>query len=1127
MIQFDQPSGGIGKKDRKRYTFSDFRGVDKSVAEINVAPNHAVESTNFVDRNGVLHKRYGWEQVYQFDDEINGFWELHLDGAKYTICYAGKNFYLKTASGWEKVYESDQLVSRRSSCYTQKNKAYFIGCGDFLVFRYDSKENKYAFFRVYDDKETYIPTTTAQISPIGNALEGVGKQYVRDNVNLLTGWRKNTIVGTETPIVEETQKLIYLLDAKPVVKNKTSILTIGDKSYTLTEKDTSEVTIEQGITLNELTFTTKTLQDGSSWGDIIEYYDWMNIFAQPLDSSIEEGQYGDWVLRLEGEGNVSCGLRWKREPDDVLEPKENVKPFYKYRVYTLYAFNEDRSNIVPILRDFHRLPYDEYFNINESDIELDYKIIDANKLEIKAIRTNKTDESEHSSVTFQVKIVAKGANGESIRQERIGIDRDEWSHTYSFTIGQLGLNELESATVKFVAGSGFMTRYNDIYRDTQSTVEMEYKINLPPLQEIQNIPVNGFFQGGSVKVAEYKTSTEEGFNTVAEGIGRLIELYGCSLAYTDDDIEVELFSNGQLVVCNSPIIGEEQIVTITYYSSQAISILPIQQSLVSTLYGVGEEANRLFIANGDNRDKPNVIYFSEMDDFTYFPDNFTKAVGGSANEVKGFIRLANGEMAALKSLNGNEPTVFVFRGEYISGYYDAEETESYTLPKFSTSGVSITQGVVAPHASANLADDSLFLSQNGVYALELSQGTDSQRFAKERSLPINNLLKECNLSELEEACAITYENKYYLAVPHYKKTSDKEVDEGKTYYERKGKSYVVSESPNADIGMSNYYEREDCVYVADAHYTFKPMGAMADTFSYEWYPLTNIPVHVWFILDGELYFGTKDGRVCRFIPDQYYDVKKLYLASDPESEKAKAYSQKQVKTIATKIDTDGDGLPDTDLDTNADGHIDTFSIAEGTEIEDGDTIIFTSGTLKGVVYDEVKDLLNKEMYIVKYQEKGVFNGNIQLKYTLDDDAPVIEFTIAKDLVAAIQKKTVVAASRTMPTFDFGMPDYLKTLESFTVTMNGVDGGYALLDISTRNNNRSIHQSVKGQSVYNDLKGFSNFSFNVPFQNSFTKKVLIRNFNYAILKINNDMPVDCAVSSISLMYKYNRASGGIK
>ncbi|MBQ9113907.1 MAG: hypothetical protein IJY05_03185 [Clostridia bacterium] len=1098
MIQFDYPSSGIGKKDRKRYTFSDFRGVDKSVAEINVAPTRAVESTNFVDRNGVLHKRYGWEQVYQFEGEINGFWELYLDGVNYTICYAGEIFYRKTENGWKEAYKSDKLVSRRTACYTQNKKAYFIGCGDFLVFRFDNEIGKYAFFRVYDDAETYIPTTTAQISPTDMVLEGIGEQYARDSVNLLTGWRKNTLVGVAVPS-ENTEGLYYALDSC-IGKNSSfcAELEISSKIYKLAYESDTEITVEENEDLSSCSFSL----NGAS-GSITNY----NYFPA-LNAEVESGEYFDWKLQIEGEGGVSCGLRWKKEAESSLKKKFSY-PNYEYNVYTLYLHNEDKSKEIPILRDYHRKAYDKNTDLNESEYGLSVDMNDEGGLSLTAIKNYE----DHLSLTFwmyvYVNVLDEYGNSVQYAFRPMMIRAGYMESTQ--TIDTSDMFALGYTSPK-IARIDYPTKVEHIptRRSRDWAVEEEYDINLPEIQDYSD------------SFASFFNSEVLTLKFIDSGIYDILTITADCLKYEDEELSVELQMTGYLNVKKWNIAEDEKKnISVKFYADNPLEAESILNTKYSTLYGVASEANRLFVANGDKADKSNVIFFSEMDDFTYFPDTFTKAVGGNANEVKGFIRLANGSMAALKSLNGNEPTVFVFNGEYISGYYDAEETEPYTLPKFSTSGVSTTQGIIAPYACSNLADDSLFLSQNGVYALELSQGTDSQRFAKERSLPINNLLKECNLSELEEACAITHENKYYLAVLHYKRTTDTSVVAGKTYYERVGGSYVKVEKPDEDTGMFKYYEREECVYVADAHYTFKPMGDMADTFSYEWYPLTNIPVRIWFLLNGELYFGTNDGRVCRFVENQYYDVKKIYLASNVESGEIKAYSQQQVKAITTV------------LDTNADGNIVTFSIAKDTEIADGDTIIFTSGTLLGIVKEdvyeelrvEVKDLLNTELYIVKCKnENDEFEGNIQLKYTPDGE--VVEFVKAENLTATIQKKTVVKASRTMPTFDFGMPDYLKTLESFTVTMNGVDGGYALLDISTRNN-RSFAQNVKGQSRYDTLNGFSQTSFNVPFQNSFTKKIMIRNFNYAIFKINNDMPVDCSVSSISVMYKYNRASGGIK
>ena len=979
MIQFEYPSSGIGRKERKKYTFSNFRGVDTSVAPINVDSVRAVESTNFVDRNGVLHKRYGWEQMYQFDCEINGFWALNLGGVDYTICYAGTTFYILKETGWEKLYrdEYNTLVSRRTACYVQNNKAYFIGCGDLLVFRPARDTGIFQIYRVADDEDTYIPTTTAQILPTNETDKGLHGQYVRDGVNLLTGWRKNTLVPYA---VEEVSELVYQLDG-----NMTNEKIYPKISLSL-KKDNKEKVAESyefnAFALGEKIELTENSSYEISGEYIINFYGW--IYSNELFPfyNIEENEWGNWAFRAVNKNGQSFGLRWKREANGG-----------SYMRASLNAINEN-DVIVKELCKIHK----------------------AGSL-------------------------------------------SEWKIQLSANTYKISLADLTQGSTLVFKESSFSALHNFMY----SFENDEFSAVLSPSGKL------------TIKKWAYTEKSET------------------------PDVTVQFYVDSN---------NSEKITSCKY----------------STLYGVDGEADRLFLANGTDANLQNIIYFSEMDDFTYFPDNFTKAVGGNSNGIQGFLRLANGYMAALKTHLSTEPTIFVFKGDYISGYYDAAKTEEYTLPRFATIGASTTQGVVAPHASFNLADDSLFLSQNGVYALELSQGTDSQRFAKERSLPINKLLKECNYEELADACAITYENKYYLAVKHYKPTKDASVLAGKTYYEKKGDSYVKAESPDEDRGMSWYFEQEDCVYVADAHYTYKPAGAMADAPSYEWYPLTNIPAYTWFIIGQSLYFGTKDGRICRFTND-YEDVRKLYFATDlSESQNTiKQYSQSQINAIgANAIDTEKDAA-DFDFDMDDNGEIDTFSIAEALDVADGDVLIFLAGTVTGTLYGETVDFIGKELLIQRvYDAEGNFKG-IQLKYAKDGN--ILQFKSASNVEAVIQRKAVVKAYREFPTFDFGMPDYLKSIESFTITLNGMESGYALLDIRTRQNEKRY--TPKGQSRFNLLEGFNSTSFNVPFQNSYTKRILVRNFNYMSIALSNEIAGDCSIASISFTYKYNRVSGGIK
>ena len=148
----------------------------------------------------------------------------------------------------------------------------------------------------------------------------------------------------------------------------------------------------------------------------------------------------------------------------------------------------------------------------------------------------------------------------------------------------------------------------------------------------------------------------------------------------------------------------------------------------------------------------------------------------------------------------------------------------------------IQESCPTPNAISTLAGDSLFVSKTGVYGIELSDNVAANdRFARERSRIINAKLTQFNLAN---AKAVVYDNRYYLAVG----------------------------------GEKNE------VYVADARYRFSADGDMANSFNYEWFRWTDIPVELWLLKDGELWFISKDKYLCRFT-DKYYDK---YLTSQGE-----------------------------------------------------------------------------------------------------------------------------------------------------------------------------------------------------------------------------------------------------
>lgn len=274
--------------------------------------------------------------------------------------------------------------------------------------------------------------------------------------------------------------------------------------------------------------------------------------------------------------------------------------------------------------------------------------------------------------------------------------------------------------------------------------------------------------------------------------------------------------------------------TLTFYAESPKSD-NVTTAKYSTVYGVHGASDMLFVANPDDGAFGNKVFYSETDNFTYFSDRQSRTYGSENTPVIAFIRGTDGSLIVHKSFSQYEPSVYRTEGSWISGFYDREETEPYTYASFTASGSVAPSGCIAPYSACGLANDSLFLSGNGVCSVVLSDVTSSQRFIRERSVPINRALMSCK--DLNNAQAITYDNRYYLAV------------DGK-------------------------------VFIADARYINTPEEAMNDTAYYEWYVWDNLDVSAWFIRNETLWFGTNDGKVCEMSSGEFYDETAIWFNDD-------------------------------------------------------------------------------------------------------------------------------------------------------------------------------------------------------------------------------------------------------
>ena len=216
--------------------------------------------------------------------------------------------------------------------------------------------------------------------------------------------------------------------------------------------------------------------------------------------------------------------------------------------------------------------------------------------------------------------------------------------------------------------------------------------------------------------------------------------------------------------------------------------------------------NRIFYSG--NPDFPNTDWHSELNEPTYVTDLSYTDVGLDSAPIIGYLRTGS-EQAILKA-DSEDATVYM--------RYRAEDSEGNAIfpIRQGSSGV----GAVSRRAVCTVLDDPMYLSRNGVYAIA-QQDISSERALNLRSTRVNNKLRD----ELN------------LASAHM--TSWK----GNMLLFANGNCYV------ADTAQKSY------------------AGNKTGTFEYEWYYWTNIPAKVATEHQTVLYFGTEDGRICRFNDD--------------------------------------------------------------------------------------------------------------------------------------------------------------------------------------------------------------------------------------------------------------------
>ena len=213
--------------------------------------------------------------------------------------------------------------------------------------------------------------------------------------------------------------------------------------------------------------------------------------------------------------------------------------------------------------------------------------------------------------------------------------------------------------------------------------------------------------------------------------------------------------------------------------------------------------NRVFLSG--NPDAPNKEIWSGLADPSYFPDLNYALIGSSDFKVMCFVKNQD-ELIIVKEDNRQEGTLWHQTAETLS-----DGTASFPI-KAGLTGY----GAVSHWAAANLNDDPLYLSPRGVYAPTMTFAYNYvQRQLVPRSRRVNQrLTKQAGLQDAVAAC---WRGWYVLCL-------------------------------------------DGVAYVADGNQPKESGG-------YEWYYWTGIPAFCLRAHEQALYFGTEDGRFCRFNDD--------------------------------------------------------------------------------------------------------------------------------------------------------------------------------------------------------------------------------------------------------------------
>lgn len=300
----------------------------------------------------------------------------------------------------------------------------------------------------------------------------------------------------------------------------------------------------------------------------------------------------------------------------------------------------------------------------------------------------------------------------------------------------------------------------------------------------------------------------------------------------------------------SPLTGEDNV-KITVYRTLEGYADRINKCTIGTLFGVNGALDRLFVSG--NPEYINYDWYSGQYDPTYFTDTSYSMLGSSASAIMGYSVISN-YLAAHKDFMERDQNIILREGDLV-------ENE----PSFRIVNTLQGAGALSKYSFAYLQTEPLFLTNLGIYAVT-AQDITGEKYAQNRSYYIDGKLMEED--NLDDAFGFVYKDMYWLCLNDV--------------------AYILDGLQPIQTDKSKPYA----------------------TRQYVGYYRNNLPARVMWEQDGRLFFGTPDGRICRFHNDKY--ASESYndngspieaMWETPDIDGKLFYKNKTLRYIALRLDS--------------------------------------------------------------------------------------------------------------------------------------------------------------------------------------------------------------------------------